>query len=133
MTASEAVVGIHGEADLTEFLTRYPEEMAFGDQDPGRILDRWFAPGFVFRNDGLALDRQRLIDHARPARRNARALHIEVHSKMLSGNGIAAHYTLTATMRTGHVIATEIYLVGRLAVDARITGIDQCTRILTTA
>ncbi|WP_067890326.1 nuclear transport factor 2 family protein [Nocardia vaccinii] len=132
MTPPDVAVGIHDQDDLTDFLIRYPEEMAFGDQDPGRILDRWFAPGFVFRNDGMALDRQRLIDHARPARRNARAIHVEVHSMMLSGNGIAAHYTLTATMRTAHVIATEIYLVGRLAQDARITGIDQCTRILTT-
>lgn len=122
--------GIHDEADLTEFLTRYPERMAFGDEDPGRILDRWFTPDFVLRNDGLAMDRRRLIDHARPARRNVRELHVELHSMMLSGKGIAAHYTLAATMRGGEVIATEIYLTGRLAPDGRVTNLDQCTRIL---
>lgn len=130
MTAPGTAIGIHDEADLIAFLTRYPEQMAFGDEDPGDILDRWFAPGFVFRNDGMTLERQRLIDHVRPARRNARSIHVEVHSMMLSGSGIAAHYTLSATMRTGDTIATEIYLTGRLARDGRLTGIEQCTRIL---
>ncbi|MQY21819.1 nuclear transport factor 2 family protein [Nocardia macrotermitis] len=126
------IAGIHTEADLTEFLTHYPERMAFGDEAPGDILDRWFAPDFEFRNDGITLDRQRLIDHARPARRNVRRLHVEPHSMMLSDKGIAAHYTLAATMRTGNLLATEIYLTGRLAPDGRITTIDQCTRILPT-
>ncbi len=133
MTAAEAAGGLRTEADLTEFLTRYPQEMAFGDEQPELVLDRWFVPGVVIRSDGVALDRRRLIDHARPARRNARALRVAVHSAMLSGNGIAAHYTLEATMRTGRTIATEIYLVGRLGADGRVSSIDQCTRVLTSA
>jgi hypothetical protein len=125
--------GVHTEDDLTEFLTRYPERMAFGDEEPGSVLDRWFAPGFVFRNDGLALDRQRLIDHVRPARRNARAIRVEVHAKLLSDTGVAAHYTLHATMRTGRTLSTEIFMVGALAEDGRIETVEQRTRILATS
>jgi hypothetical protein len=122
--------GLHTEEDLTEFLTGYPEQMALGDEEPGRILDRWFAPGFVFRNDGLVLERQRLIDHVRPARRNARAISVDVHAKLLSNNGIAAHYTLHATMRTGAVVSTEIFMVGGLAEGGRISAIEQRSRML---
>ncbi|WP_216898192.1 nuclear transport factor 2 family protein [Nocardia alni] len=116
------------EADLIDFLIRYPEQMAFGDDEPGHVMDRWFAPGFTFRNDGLPLERQRLIDHVRPARRNASTLHVDVHEALLSGDRISARYTLAATMRTGATISTEVYLFGRLADDGRISAIDQCTR-----
>ncbi|MCU1642261.1 MAG: hypothetical protein JWN03_2536 [Nocardia sp.] len=123
---------MHTETELTSFLIDYPSEMAFSGKDPGEVMDRWFVPGIVYRNDGLALDRQRLIDHVRPARKNAVDVQVDVHEALVSGQRIAAHYTLTATMRTGAQLATEIVMIGRLADDGRISEIDQLTRVLRT-
>jgi hypothetical protein len=42
-------------------LTSYVQEMAFGDEDPGVILDRYHTPDFEWYNDGHRLDRENLI------------------------------------------------------------------------
>ncbi|MFE3261817.1 nuclear transport factor 2 family protein [Nocardia sp. NPDC059091] len=115
--------------DLTEFLVSYPQEMAFGDGDPGAILDRYFVPDFEYRNDGFRMDRERLVAHARPARKNVTKLSVEVHRAQLSGERISARYTLRAEMRSGAVLVTEAYLFGRLAADGRIQDVDQVTRV----
>jgi len=44
--------------DLHAYLTRYPEEIAFGDQ-PAVVFDRYHVPDFVLHNDGIALNRDR--------------------------------------------------------------------------
>lgn len=115
--------------DLIRFLVRYPSELTFGDEGPADVVDRWYAPGFVLRNDGLAIDRQRLLDHVRPARKNVVELHVDVHEALIVNDRIAAHYTLHAGMRTGATISTEILLIGRLAPDGRVAAIEQFTRV----
>lgn len=39
--------------DLAGYLTRYPHEMAFGDEEPAAVLDRYHTPDVEFVNDGL--------------------------------------------------------------------------------
>ncbi|WP_229874626.1 hypothetical protein [Amycolatopsis deserti] len=34
--------------------------MALSPEDPGAILDRYFVPDFVYCNDGIEIDRQRM-------------------------------------------------------------------------
>ncbi|BAW08907.1 conserved hypothetical protein [Nocardia seriolae] len=119
---------MRNESDLYEYLTVYPHEMAFGADDPGVVVDRWFTPDIAFRNDGLSSTREALVTHARPARKNAEAVRVKVHRALLSGDAIAAHYTLYATLRSTGPTATEICMVGRLAADERIAEIDQLTR-----
>ena len=114
--------------DLREYLTRYPHDVAFGDEDPETVFDRYHAPGFVLRNDGVTLDRTRLLAHVRPARKRATRVHTEVHEALTAGDQVAARYTLTADMRNGHTITTEIFLFGALADDGRLRRIDQVTR-----
>ncbi|MFE3254401.1 nuclear transport factor 2 family protein [Nocardia sp. NPDC059229] len=119
---------MRNESDLHEYLTTYPQEMAFGTDDPAVLVDRWFAPDIDYRNDGFRLNRHALVSHARPARKNAESVRVEVHRALLSGDAIAAHYTLYATLRTTGPTATEICMVGRLAADGRIAEVDQLTR-----
>ncbi|MFD6355663.1 nuclear transport factor 2 family protein [Nocardia tengchongensis] len=119
---------MRSESDLHEYLTSYPHEMAFGTADPADVIDRWFTPDLDFRNDGHRLTRQALIAHARPARKNAVSVRVCVHRALLSGDSIAAYYTLFATLRTTGPTATEICMVGRLAPDGRIARVDQLTR-----
>jgi hypothetical protein len=53
---------------------------------------------------------------------------VEVHEAVTGDGHVAARYTLTATMRKGPPIATEIYMFGRLAPEGRLRHVDQVTR-----
>lgn len=116
--------------DLTEYLVRYPQEIAFGDEAAEVVFDRYHAPGFVLHNDGVPLDRARLLAHVRPARKNATAVRTDVHEALVSGNRVAARYTLTAELRRGRVVTTEIYLFGELSDDGRLATVRQLTRAI---
>ncbi|MWK38478.1 nuclear transport factor 2 family protein [Actinomadura sp. J1-007] len=131
-------MGIKTERDLVDFLVAYTRDMALSDEEPGAILDHYFVPDFEYCNDGLVIDRQRMIDHVRPVRKNvdkaAMAAEdysgVEVHQALVVGDQIAARWTLRTKMRKGKTFAAEIYLFGRLAADGRICRIDQTNREL---
>lgn len=117
-------------SDLIGYLTRYPEQLTFGDQDPASVMDHYHTPEFEMINDGITLDRDRLLAHVRVGRKNATGVQVDVHDTVVSGSRVAARYTLTAQMRKGAVIATEIYMFGRLAPDGRLQHVTQITRAL---
>jgi hypothetical protein len=114
--------------DVAAYLSRYPQEVTFGEEDAGTVFDRYHTADFVMCNDGIHLDRDRLLAHVRPARQRARSVHVEVHETMNSADRVAARYTLTADMATGNTIVTQIYMFGRLAPDGRLRRVDQITR-----
>lgn len=113
--------------DLAGYLRSYVQEMAFGDEDPGVVLDRYHTPDVAWYTDGLHLDRERLIAHARPARRNVTGCQLDIHDALVCGDRVAARYTMSAVTR-GQEIVTEIHLFGELAPDGRLRRIDQITR-----
>jgi hypothetical protein len=114
--------------DLGAYLTRYPHELTFSDDEPGAVFDRYHSPEFLLYNDGLALDRERLLAHVTSARKRAASVHTDVHEVLVSGDRVAARYTLTAVMRKGERIATVIFLFGELGPDGRLRRIHQLTR-----
>jgi hypothetical protein len=114
--------------DPVGYLTHYPQQITFGDQDPDTVMDHYHTADFEMTNDGIRLDRDRLLAHVRTGRRNAAGVQVVVHDAVVNGDGLAARYTLTATMRKGQVIATEIYMFGRLAPDGRLRHVTQATR-----
>lgn len=114
--------------DFAAFLRRFPHEMTFSDEAPVDIVDRYHTPQFVQYNDGMAIDRDALVAHARPARKNVVGLRVDVHETLVTGDRAAARYTLRADMRKGGVVETEIYAFARFAADGRVTRIDQITR-----
>ena len=116
------------DVDVVAYLVHYPQEVAFGDEDAGKVFDRYHSPDFVMRNDGIHLDRQKLLSHVRPARKRAKAVRVEVHETVSAAGRVAARYTLTADMASGNTIATEIYMFGQLAADGRLRRVDQITR-----
>ncbi|WP_422772757.1 hypothetical protein ACN28C_07115 [Plantactinospora sp. WMMC1484] len=83
---------------------------------------------FEMFTDGVRLDRQRMLDHVRPARKRAASVRVDVHEALVAGDRVAAAYTLTATMRRGQVVTTEIYMFGQVAQDGRLRRVDQLTR-----
>ncbi|MGK5552869.1 nuclear transport factor 2 family protein [Actinomadura kijaniata] len=131
-------MGISSERDLVDFLVTYTRDMALSEEEPGAILDRYFVPDFQYRNDGLVIDRQRMIEHVRPVRRNVdRAATaagdrsgVEIHEALVGDDRIAARWTLRTRLRKGGGFAAEVYMFGRLAPDGRIQRIDQLTRQL---
>ncbi|SCG39653.1 nuclear transport factor 2 family protein [Micromonospora halophytica] len=116
-------------SDLAGYLRSYVQEMGFGTEDPEVVLDRYHTPDLVWHNDGIVLDRHRLIAHARPVRRTATEGHLDIHDTLTCGDRVAARYTLHAVSR-GRPLATDIHLFGRLAPDGRLCRIDQLTRIV---
>jgi hypothetical protein len=109
----------------------YPHQVAFGDEAAETVFERYHQPGFVLYNDGLPLDRERLLAHVRPARRRVSEIRVDVHDAVVDGNVAAARYTLTAVMRNGTSVATEIYMFGQVGDDGRLARVDQATRDLT--
>jgi hypothetical protein len=114
--------------DLIGYLTRYPQELTFGHEDPAAVFGRYHTDDFVLRNDGIPLDKERLLAHVKAGRRNATRIHVEVHDALISGGQVAARYTLTAVMRRGQVIATEIHMFGQLTADGRLRTVEQLSR-----
>ncbi|MEV5741957.1 nuclear transport factor 2 family protein [Microbispora rosea] len=131
-------MGISSERDLADFLITYTRDMAVSDEEPDVILDRYFVPDFEYCNDGLVIDRQRMIDHVRPVRKNVdrEAMTaddwsgVEIHQALVSGDQIAARWTLRTKLRKGKTFAAEIYMFGHLASDGRIRRIDQISKQL---
>lgn len=116
--------------DLTGYLLRYPEEAGLGEEDPATVLDRYHTPDYQLINDGVLLDRKRLLDHIRPARKRATALRVEVEQALVDGDQVAARYRLIAELRKGGTITTEIYMFGELAADGRLRRAVQATRTI---
>ncbi|GAA1599863.1 hypothetical protein GCM10009804_65620 [Kribbella hippodromi] len=113
-------------ADFYESFTR--EVVAGGDA--GEIVDRYFAPGITQVADGITLDRQRLIDHLSPVRKNLTACRYEVHEALRTGDQLAAHFTIHAELRHTRTISTEVFLFGELTPDNRFRRTTQSTREL---
>jgi hypothetical protein len=116
------------DVDITAYLTQYPREVTFGDEDAETVFDRYHTPDFVICNDGIQLDREKLLAHVRPARKRAKGVRVEVHETVRAADRVAARYTLTADMATGNTIATQIYMFGQLSADGRLRRVDQITR-----
>ncbi|SCE66289.1 SnoaL-like domain-containing protein [Micromonospora coriariae] len=116
--------------DLTGYLVRYPQEAGLGDEDPAMVLDRYHTPDYELVNDGVLLDRKRLLDHIRPARKRAVGLRVEVEQALVDGDQVAARYRLIAELRKGGTITTEIYMFGKLAADGRLRCAIQATRVM---
>lgn len=113
--------------DLAGYLKSYVQEI-LGEEDPGVVVDHYHTPDIEWHNDGICLDRDRLVAHALPARKNAVSCQVEVHDTLVVGNRVAARYTLHSTMRKGHRLSNEVYMFGELAPDGRLRRVRSTTR-----
>ena len=112
---------------VANFFDSFTREVIAGD-DAAAVVDRYYTPDIEQIADGVTLDRQRLIDHLRPVRKNLVAWKYDVHEAVRSGDRLAARFTVHAEMRRGQTISTEVYLFGELAPDGRIRRTTQATR-----
>ena len=61
--------------DLVGYLIRYPQQIAFGDEDPAAVMDCYHTTEFEMVTDGIRLNRERLLAHveSRPQASGGRA------------------------------------------------------------
>lgn len=102
---------------------------ALADEDA--VVDRYYTPDIEQVADGVSLDRDRLISHLRPIRKNVIACTYDVHEAIRTPEHVAARFTIHAKLRRGPTISTEVYLFGDLTPDGRIRRTTQSTRHVT--
>ncbi|AKH86615.1 hypothetical protein AA958_08525 [Streptomyces sp. CNQ-509] len=115
---------------MTEFFTSFTREITADGSDPGPVVDRYYTPDIVQTADGIRIDRERLVAHIRPVRKNLADFAFEVHEALRDGERIAARFTIHATDRRGRRTATEVHLFGELAPDGRIRRTHQLSRTI---
>lgn len=113
---------------IADFFTDFTAAALDGDADPAEVVDRFHAPEVIQVADGIRLDRDRLIAHLRPVRKNLRDYRFEVHEVIADGTRMAARLTVHATLRTTGSVATEVFLFGEFTPDGKLRRADQLTR-----
>ncbi|MEO3804259.1 nuclear transport factor 2 family protein [Nonomuraea sp. B1E8] len=112
---------------ITEFFTSLSEELLRDDEDPAAIVDRYHTTDIIEIADGHRMDRDKLIAHTRPVRKNRPSSRMEVHEAVADGDRIAARYTLHVQQRKKE-FAMEVYFFGQFTEDGRMRRAHMLTR-----
>jgi hypothetical protein len=113
---------------IAGFYTSLTDDLLTTDEDPASIIDRYHTTDVVQVADGHHMDREKLVAHIGPVRRNRPASHIEVHDAVRSGDLLAARYTLHVRTRKKE-FAMEVCFFGRFASDGRLREANMLTRV----
>ncbi|MBE1530798.1 nuclear transport factor 2 family protein [Actinomadura algeriensis] len=111
---------------IAGFFTDYTADL-LREEDPAVVIDRYHTPDIVEVADGHRMDRDKLIAHARPVRKNRPSQRIDVHEAATNGDRLAARYTLHVLQR-GKELDIEVYFFGRFAPDGRMREAHMLTR-----
>ncbi|WP_419999892.1 nuclear transport factor 2 family protein [Streptomyces boninensis] len=112
---------------IADFFTTFTDDLLQTDEDAAAIVDRYHTPDVIEFADGNRLDRDKLIAHTRPVRKNRPIGTIEVHEAITDGDRLAARYTMHVTQR-GKNLVIEVYFFGRFAPDGRMREANINTR-----
>ncbi|MGS2619495.1 nuclear transport factor 2 family protein [Micromonospora sp. LZ34] len=116
---------------ITDFFTSFTDALLASDEDAGAIVDRFHTPDVVQVADGHPIDRERLVAHTRPVRKNRPSCRFEVHEAVADGDRLAARYTLHVRDRK-RLLAVEVHFFGQFAPDGRMRRAHLLTRTLST-
>ncbi|MGW0229814.1 nuclear transport factor 2 family protein [Actinopolymorpha singaporensis] len=116
---------------VADFFASFTRDV-LGEEDVETVHDRYHTEDVVEVVDGNRLDRDRLVAHLRPVRRNLGDFSFDVHEAVRSGNRVAARFTVHGVVR-GNPIDTEIAMFGEFTEDGRLRRSHQFTRTLTAA
>ncbi|MGK5692895.1 nuclear transport factor 2 family protein [Streptomyces sp. URMC 128] len=114
---------------IARFFTSLTESTVRGDP-PESVMDRHYTPEIVQISDGIRLDRDRLLAHLRPVRKNVVDWRFDVHEAVADGGRIAARLTIHARTRKGGATATEVHLFGVFTDSGRMHRAHLVTRTL---
>lgn len=125
-------ISVRSAAEFVEgFYGSFTQEAMTSSDEAGFVVDRYFTPDVMQIADGVVMDREKLIEHLRPIRKNLVGWRFEVHEAIRDQDKLAARFTIHAEMRKGRTISTEVYLFGELTPDGRIRRTTQATRDVT--
>ncbi|MGW0520780.1 nuclear transport factor 2 family protein [Crossiella sp. NPDC003009] len=119
--------GVDPKQFITDFFTSFTEDLLRGEEDPALIVDRYHTPDVVQVADGHRMDRDKLIAHTRPVRKNRPSSRMEVHEALATGDRLAARYTLHVRNR-GRDLAVEVCFFGRFNAEGRMRQAHMLTR-----
>ncbi|SEK65093.1 nuclear transport factor 2 family protein [Nonomuraea pusilla] len=114
---------------IADFVMSFTEDLLRDDEDPAAVVDRYHTPEIVQIADGHRIDRDKLIAHTRPVRKNRPTCRVEVHEALADGDALAARYTLHTRMR-GKDLSIEAHFFGHFAEDGRMRRAHILTRTL---
>ncbi|MFI6869439.1 nuclear transport factor 2 family protein [Nocardia sp. NPDC050406] len=117
---------------ITDFFTAYTAAALDPDLPAEEVIDRFHTPDIVQVSDGITLDRDRLVAHIRPVRKNLRDYRFEVHEALADGPRFAVRMTIHAQMRK-EAIDTEVFMFGEFTPDGRLRRANGHSRTLPTA
>ncbi|RBQ22112.1 nuclear transport factor 2 family protein [Spongiactinospora rosea] len=114
---------------IADFYRALNDDLVNTDEDSGVIIDRYHTPDIVQVADGHRMDRDKLIAHTRPVRKNRPTSRMEVHEALRQGDTLAARYTLHVR-NPKRDFAIEVCFFGRFAPDGRMCEANMLTRML---
>ncbi|GGS15732.1 nuclear transport factor 2 family protein [Streptomyces parvus] len=98
--------------------------------DPESVMGRHYTADVVQVSDGVRLDRDRLLAHLRPVRRNVTSWRFDVREAVADGGRIAARLTVHARTRKGGETTIDVHLFAEFTDDGRMHRSHQLTRVL---
>lgn len=113
---------------IADFYTSLTHDLLDSDEDPASIIDRYHTTDIVQVADGHRMDRDKLIAHTRPVRKNRPTSQMEVHEALANGDRIAARYTLHVQTRKKE-FAMEVCFFGQFTPDGRLRQATMLTRV----
>ncbi|MFE6609882.1 nuclear transport factor 2 family protein [Amycolatopsis sp. NPDC057786] len=117
---------------IADFHESFHDELVNSDEDAGVIVDRYHTPDIVQIADGHRMDRDKLIAHTRPVRKNRPTARMEVHDAVADGNRIAARSTLHVTNRKRD-LKLDVYFFGEFTPEGRMRRGHTLTRTVPAA
>lgn len=112
---------------IADFFTCFTEDLLQTDEDAAVIVDRYHTPDVVEIADGHRMDRDKLIAHTRPIRKNRPTIRMDVHEAIADEGRLAARYTLHSSQR-GRDLAIEVYFFGQFTPEGRMRQAHMTTR-----
>ncbi len=116
---------------IADFFTSFNEYLLADDEDAAVVVDRFHTTDIVQIADGHRMDRDKLIAHTRPVRKNRPDARIDVHEAIADNDRIAARYTLHVHQRSKE-LAIEVCFFGQFTPDGRMRRAHMLTRTATT-
>ncbi|GAA4002985.1 hypothetical protein GCM10022384_57090 [Streptomyces marokkonensis] len=104
---------------IADFYTSFHNDLLDSDEGPGVIVDRYHTPDIVQIADGHRMDRDKLIAHTRPVRKNRPSGRWDVHEALVNGDRIAVRSTLYVRNRSRD-LAIETHMFAQFTDDGRM-------------
>lgn len=112
---------------IADFFASFHNDILNSDEDPGLIVDRYHTPDIVQIADGHRMDRDKLIAHTRPVRKNRPSGRWDVHEALVNGDRIAVRSTLYVQNRK-RALTIETHMFAQFTDDGRMRRAHILTR-----